>query len=80
VPGIKKVDLGIRQITLECLPTGCDEGWSFSPKRRASAACVDAATPATLNAGNLAYGPRAARLITIFGYELDAKEAVRGAL
>ena len=27
MPGIKKVDLGIRQITLECLPTGCGEGW-----------------------------------------------------
>ena len=29
--GIKKVDLGIRQITLECLPTGCDEGWVIFP-------------------------------------------------
>src|SRR6516164_7823798 len=31
VPGIKKVDLGIRQITLECLPAGGGEGWVIFP-------------------------------------------------
>ena len=31
MPGIEKVDLGIRQITLECLPAGGGEGWVIFP-------------------------------------------------